>query len=261
MCASAVRAQGGPPFLANDPGTPGDANWEINLATMVTTSRNVSSYQVPQIDLNFGVGDRIQLTYEVPYVVQSATGESTQTGWANSYAGVKWRFLDQGEDGWQMSAFPQVETAGSARTRAAQIAVAGPRYFLPVEVTHKLGPFDVDFEVGYYFPGQGPSERILGLVVGRSVTERLELDAELYDDRASNNAPRATTFDLGGRYRLRPGLIALFMAGRSINGFEYGQPQFMAYVGVQILLSDYGRRFTDEKKGEGAAAAAPGGTR
>jgi len=60
--ATMVRSQAGPPFLTNDPGTPGNANWEINLASMQTLVCGMSSYQVPQIDVNFGVGDRIQLT-------------------------------------------------------------------------------------------------------------------------------------------------------------------------------------------------------
>jgi len=64
LSSGTARAQAGPPFLTNDPGTPGNANWEINLGSMQTIARGVSSYQVPQIDLNFGVGDRIQLTYE-----------------------------------------------------------------------------------------------------------------------------------------------------------------------------------------------------
>jgi hypothetical protein len=242
--ATTARAQAGPPFLTNDPGTPGNANWEINLASMQTLVRGVSSYQVPQIDLNFGVGDRIQLTYQVPYIVQTSAGESRQTGWGNGYPGVKWRFLDQGEDGWQMSVFPQAQTAGSRLAREKGIAEAGPRYLLPVEVTKKIGPLDVDVEVGYYVAGHGPHERILGLVVGRSVTDRLELDAELYDDRAHDAPPHSTTLDLGGRYKLHTGLIALFMAGRSLNGFGQGQPQFIGYFGVQVLLSNYGRTFT-----------------
>src|SRR5271156_390651 len=91
LCTSALlalgsgiaRAQAGPPFLTNDPGTPGNANWEINLGSMQTIARGVSSYQVPQIDLNFGVGDRIQLTYEVPYVFQSSAGQPLESGWGN----------------------------------------------------------------------------------------------------------------------------------------------------------------------------------
>jgi hypothetical protein len=241
-----VHAQAGPPFLTNDPGTPGNANWEINVASMQTISRGIASYQVPQIDLNFGLGDRIQLTYEIPYIVQTTSGGPVQTGWSNGYAGVKWRFLDQGEGGWQVSTFPQVESAGPPGSRAQGLAVAGPRYLLPMEVTKKFGDVDIDMEVGYYLPGNAPKERILGLVAGRSVTERLELDAEIYDDRVYDSAQHATTLDLGGRYRLRPGIIALFMAGRSVDGFDNGKPEFIGYFGVQILLSDYGRRFTSQ---------------
>jgi hypothetical protein len=243
---AASLAQAGPPFLTNDPGTPGNANWEINIASMQTTTRGNASYQVPQIDLNFGVGERIQLTYEVPYVIESNDGGPEHGGWGNGNPGIKWRFWDQGEGGWQASIFPQIETAGAALARQNGIAAAGPRYLLPVEITRKIGPLDVDAEVGYYALGHGPRERIIGLVAGRSVTERLEIDAELYDDRPDGAAPHSTTLGLGGRYHLRPGIIALFMAGRSVDGLSNGQPDYMGYFGVQILLSDYGRRFTAE---------------
>lgn len=241
-----IRAQAGPPFLTNDPGTPGNANWEINLGSMQTLARGVSSYQVPQIDLNFGLGDRVQLTYEIPYVLQASTGQPTQSGWGNGYPGIKWRFLDEGEEGWQLSAFPQIETAASQLARQKGIAAAGPRYLLPVEVAKKFGALDFDLEAGYYVAGHGPRERILGFVVGRPVIARLELDAEIYDDRASGSSLHSTTLDLGGRYKLRPGLIALFMAGRSVDGVSAGQPAFTGYLGVQILLSHYGSRLNSE---------------
>lgn len=246
LAAGAARAQAGPPFLTNDPGTPGSTNWEINVGSMQTIARGASSYQTPQLDLNFGVGDRVQLTYEVPYVLQASAGQPLRGGWGNGYPGVKWRFLDQGEDGWQMSTFPQMETAGSELARQKGIAAPGPRYLLPLEVSRKLGSLDLDFEAGYYVAGHGPRERIFGLVAGRPVTQRLELDAEIYDDRAYDAGPHSTTLDLGGRYRLHRGIIALFMAGRSIDGFGAGQPQFLGYVGVQVLLSNYGRRLTEE---------------
>jgi hypothetical protein len=241
--ARSAQGQAGPPFLTNDPGTPGNANWEINLASMQTITRGASSYQVPQIDLNFGLGDRIQLTFEIPYVLQSSSGGSLQSGWGNALPGIKWRFLDQGEDGWQMSTFPQIETSGSQLARQKGIAIAGPRYLLPFEVTKKVGSLDVDFEAGYYFPGNSPKERIFGFVVGRPVNDKLELDAEIYDDRVYGVSQHSTTLDIGGRYKLSTGIIALFMGGRSINGTSNGQPEFIGYLGVQILLSDYGRRF------------------
>ena len=242
----AAHAQAGPPFLTNDPGTPGDTNWEINLGSMQTIAHDVSSFQVPQLDLNFGLGDRLQLTYEIPYVLQTSGGESTQSGWSNGYVGIKWRFLDQGENGWRLSAFPQIQAAASVHAQHAGIAAPGPRYLLPVEIARKVGAFDVDLEAGCYVGWHGPKERILGLVVGRAVTERLEVAAELYDDRADGTFPRSTTLDLGGRYKLARGVIALFMAGRSVNGLADGQPEFMGYFGIQILLSNYGRAIASD---------------
>lgn len=242
----AVHAQAGPPYLSNDPGTPGNGNWEINLAAVPTTTHNGSSLQLPQIDMNFGVGDRIQLTYEVPYVLSMANGAPTQSGWGNAYPGVKWRFVDQGENGWQVSTFPQLESGLSAGAQARGLGAPGPRYLLPLEAAHKVGPLDVDAEVGYYVPVHGPRERILGLVVGHTFSSKLELDAELYDDRAVNALPRQTTLDIGGRFPLHRGVIALFMAGRSVGGIGAGQPEFMGYFGVQILLSHYGLELNGE---------------
>jgi hypothetical protein len=234
----AGMAQAGPPFLSNDPGTPGNANWEINIAAAQTVERGGASYQLPQIDLNYGIGDRIQLTYEVPYVLETADNRSNHSGWSNAYPGVKWRFIDQGEGGWQVSLFPQVETGSTLSAQQRGIGSPGPRLLLPVEAATKLGVVDVDFEAGYYFPKRGPREEIFGLVAGHTFSERFDLAAELYRDRSLGPASAATTtLDLGGRYRIKRGLIALFMAGRGVGT----EPQFTGYFGVQILLSDYGR--------------------
>jgi hypothetical protein len=248
FCADVALAQAGPPFLTNDPGTPGNANWEINLGSMQTIVRGASAYQLPQIDLNFGLGDRIQLSYEIPYVFQQSSGQPGQTGWTNAYPGIKWRFLDHGDDGLQMSFFPQAEMNGTDHSRQVGIAVAGPRYLLPLEASRKVGPVYLDVEVGYYLPGNGPKERIMGLVAGRPVNERLELDAEIYDDRAFGVPMHTTTLDIGGRYKFTPSFIALFMAGRSVGGIAGGQPEFIGYVGLQILLGDYGRSLSKAPK-------------
>jgi len=57
-------AQGGPPYYTNDPGTPGNHNWEINLGYMPFLYTNQSLIHTPDVDINYGLGDRIQLTFE-----------------------------------------------------------------------------------------------------------------------------------------------------------------------------------------------------
>jgi hypothetical protein len=113
--AFSARAQGGPPLLTNDPGTPGNGNWEINIGVMPVLRHDANQYQLPQLD----------------------------------------------------------------------------------------------------------------------------------NDRAMGSLPHDTTFDGGGRYRLGKGFILLFMAGRSFSSNTSGQPNFLGYLGVQVLLKNYGRHLQD----------------
>src|SRR5215470_14934711 len=66
----ASLAQGGPPMITDDPGTPGPGNWEINIAATAAHWGRIVEGEWPLLDLNYGVGSRIQLKYEVPWVTQ-----------------------------------------------------------------------------------------------------------------------------------------------------------------------------------------------
>ena len=108
LAAASAFAQGGPPFYTNDPGTPGNLNWEINLGYMPFFYSNQSVSHVPDVDINFGLGDRIQLTYESAWLRVQDPSSATKFGLNQSNFGVKWRFLDHGEDSLNISIFPQV---------------------------------------------------------------------------------------------------------------------------------------------------------
>jgi hypothetical protein len=49
--ASVGHAQGGPPYLTDDPGTPGPRRWEINLASTLDRRPNEYLVQIPDIDI------------------------------------------------------------------------------------------------------------------------------------------------------------------------------------------------------------------
>jgi len=239
------RAQGGPPLITNDPGTPGAKNWEINLAVMPVLAQHQRDIQVPQLDFNYGVGPAIQLTFEVPYVLQTVP-QPFRNGWSNSYPGVKWRFIDN-KKGWNVSIFPQMEFKGTAGAIKSGIAQSGTRFLMPMEIQRNVGPLELDFEAGYYFPIHGHEERIIGFAAGHNFTKKAELIGEVYNDRAMGTLPHDTTWDLGGRYGFHKGLIFLFMAGRSFSGNTSGQPNFLAYIGVQILLEKNGLALHSEE--------------
>ena len=96
LAAASAFAQGGPPYYTNDPGTPGHLNWEINLAYMPFFYSNQSVSHIPDVDINFGVGDRIQLTYENAWLRVQHPVSPMKFGLGESNPGVKWRFYGDG---------------------------------------------------------------------------------------------------------------------------------------------------------------------
>src|ERR1700722_12967106 len=79
-----TNAVGGPPLLTDDPDTPGPNHWEINLAITSEETANESRFEAPLLDLNYGVGEHIELEYELPLVVLNARNEGTCAGFGNS---------------------------------------------------------------------------------------------------------------------------------------------------------------------------------
>ncbi len=51
-------------MITDDPETPGNGKWENDLAIIFGHRPNETSIDVPEIDLNYGVGKHIQLTLQ-----------------------------------------------------------------------------------------------------------------------------------------------------------------------------------------------------
>jgi hypothetical protein len=233
-------AQGGPPFVGDDPGTPGDGNWEINVAAYTERHPTERLYNAPILDMNYGWGPRIQLKYQVPYLVDGTDGGPTRSGLGKSLAGVKWRFYDSGtEDGLQISTYPQLEFNNPTASLERGLVDYGTRFYLPIEFSKKVGPFQVNPEFGYWFASSRGAAWATGVVVLREVDKRLELAGELYNTANTNGSNHWNTYDAGGRYKLNEHFILLFMAGSSFHesGLPSGQPQFFGYLGMQFLFS------------------------
>jgi hypothetical protein len=229
-------AQGGPPLLTDDPGTPGNNNWEINVAYTQDRRADGNTYDVPILDMNYGVGDRIQLKFQIPYLFSSSNGGHLAGGLGNSLAGVKWRFYQNERKGWNVSAYPQLELNNPTDSLRRGLVDRGPNFLLPVEITKTLGPLELNLEAGYWFSQHLSDGHILGFAVGHQATKKLEVLSEVYDFGEVGAANRDDTFDFGGRYEFHRGMLFIFMAGRSFLGPLSGQSHFIGYFGVQFQI-------------------------
>ena len=238
----ALLAQGGPPLLTDDPGTPGRNNWEINLGYAIDRQPGDNAYETPILDMNYGWGDRVQLKYEMPYIYSSIGNGPLISGPGDSKVGVKIRFFQDNKLDLNISTYPQLEVNNTQNSVRRGLVYNGPLFLLPLEVTKRVGPVDVDLEVGHWFTQQ-QGYWISGLALGHQATRRLEVLGELYSNSAPVG-PRDNTFDFGGRYRLNRNALFIFMAGRSFSPPSSGESQFIGYFGMQLQL---GRHLRDEE--------------
>ena len=155
-----------------------------------------------------------------------------------------------------VSTYPQIFLDNPTRSVPRGLVAPGPSFFLPLEVNARVGPLRLNGEVGYNFGNHAvPQSWSRGLLVGHEFTDRTEAYAELYDIQDANRIAagrgvgqfatgvpkqRETTLGLGGRQALNKDktLNLLLMGGRSFQAVSVsnGQPSWIAYVGVQVLL-------------------------
>ena len=264
LFATLAHAQGGPPFITDDPATPGNHNWEVNIGFIADHNPAHASYQVPDFDINYGWGDRIQLKYEIPIAAATDEHNTTHAGLGESLLGVKWCIYEHYRHGtdknaksdenmnFSLGTYPQVSLNNPTRSVRRGIVEPGPQYYLPVEFTARAGPLQFNGEYGHWFGNRNVPDRWgRGLIVGHEFNERLELYGEIYDLQDANRidgAPkqRVLTADIGGRQSLiKSGkLRLLFMGGRSIQKVtrQNSQPNWIAYLGVQILIGNHGEK-------------------
>src|SRR5580700_3469567 len=135
---SVTLGQGGPPLIGDDPGTPGNRHWEINVSYQYFQSPGSASMDIPLLDLNYGLGDHIELSYEGGPLIGETNG-NWQTGYDNSQLGLKWRFLDQDKSGVDMSVYPQWDFNTTHSLAQTGLVESGNGAFLPMEIAKTIG--------------------------------------------------------------------------------------------------------------------------
>jgi hypothetical protein len=227
-----VVAQAGPPMATDDPGTPGDGHLEINFAALATRASDGADYELPLIDVNYGVGDRIQLKLETPYQINTHGGRRSGVG--SGLAGVKWRFLDDGDDGWKVSTYPQTEfNYPKLSSTRNGLAGRGVSYFLPIEVQRDFGKFEFGVEGGRWLR-PGDDSWAAGVVVGTQISDEWEVMTEVHDERLITAARDELLVNVGTRVKLSQHFNLLLSAGRDVHNSIDQPANLLLYVGLQL---------------------------
>jgi len=174
---------GSPPMQTDDTDTPGPNNWEVNIVASGAVSGSEHRIEAPTLDVNYGVGESVQLTYELPYVFlkersdsMSAPEYSSASGIGDSKFGVKYRFYDNDESGLSFAIYPQIEfrTPGASR----RISEGSTELILPILMTREFEHASISANAGVEL-SDGDRRYFASFGAGRRLSDHVALLAEI----------------------------------------------------------------------------------
>jgi hypothetical protein len=226
--------QGGPPMITDDPGTPGTGKWENNFAIAFEHRPNETSIDVPAIDLNYGIGDHIQLTLQTAPVLLKRSGHGAIGGLGGTEAALKWRFFDQVTSGFDVSMFPRVIfNVGQSSVRRG-LTEDGTHFQIPFQAAKTFGRLQLDAEFGPRASTVGRSEWLSGIVCGFDLTKPTMLMAELHDESRMNFSRDVLTLNFGLRHEFTENYILIVSMGHEFRSPDQSTA-LIGYFGTQFV--------------------------
>jgi hypothetical protein len=226
--------QGGPPTITDDPGTPGNGKWENNLAIAFDNRPNETLIELPAIDLNYGLGDYVQLTLQTAPILLKRSGHGLIGGIGGTEAAVKWRFLNEATSGLDMSMFPRVIFNVAQSSVRRGLAEEGTRFQIPFQAAKAFGRVHLDAEFGPRASTVGRSEWLYGVVCGFDVYKQTMLMTELHDESRMNFSRHVLTLNVGLRHEFTENYILIVSMGHELRSPD--EPTaIIGYFGMQFV--------------------------
>jgi hypothetical protein len=175
---------GSPPMQTDDTDTPGPNNWEVNFVVDGDFAGEERRIEAPLLDVNYGIGDSLQLAYEVPYAfvrepqptMSGPSGSLDVNGIGDSIFGAKYRFYDNKDTGLSFALYPQIEF----RTPGANRSVSEDRteVIIPILMTREFKLVSISANAGVEL-SSGERRYFAGFGVGKRLTENMTMMAEI----------------------------------------------------------------------------------
>lgn len=203
----ATPALAGPPYLTDDPEPTETGHWEDYLYVEGARTAGQPFTPISGIEVNYGAFEDTQLTLSVPINPNPGPG-GIGVVWAPLGMGVKYRFIEEDEDGWrpQVAFFPSVSIPIGPANSGAPVTE-----LFPIWMQKSIGNWTV-FGGGGYSNNPGPGNRNFanyGIGLQNQLTNDFALGAELFgagkdsaDDRSTAAIGVAALYDFNDLWHL-----------------------------------------------------------
>jgi hypothetical protein len=233
----AGNLEAGNPLQTNDPETPGQNGWEVNLLQSMRFTRAAFGQALPLLNINYGHQENDQWKISIPVIELDPHPGGRHWGIGDIQLGWKYRFLEEADYGIQASIYPQPLLP----TGQEDLGLGNGRVelFLPLSV----GKHFLDDKLFVYgeaahnvvFEDVLRDSWFFGIAAEWQITEKIELVGELADLVVPDaTGPDDPFFNLGFNYQFSKHVALQTAFGRSLGNETDGRSYFSSYVGLHI---------------------------
>jgi hypothetical protein len=237
---------GSPPMVIDDTDTPGPGEWEVNIVFAGDLSTDSDTYESPLVDINYGVGETVQLKYEVPYaftrnvLVNEAGNKETvrARGVADSTVGVKYRFYDNDETNLSLAVYPQIEfrSPGARSTENGGVADGATTWILPLQLTKDFAHASITANAGVEKSTDDRHASLsAGFGAGTRLTNTLAILGEVVGKNLGSAGERRILLDVGLRTKISEKQAFVSALGLDLHAGD-GQRHHYITVGYQRFI-------------------------
>ena len=229
LIAGVTPSLAGPPFFTDDPEPVELRHNEFYVFGTLDHADGARAITGPAIEYNRGIAPNTQFHIVLPMAWNVPAQGATATGIGDIEVGIKYRFVDIEDDGFQLGVFPMVELGtGSARRGLGN---GRTWYRLPLWVQKSVGAWTFDGGGGWIVnPAPGMYDASFGgALVQYSFNPRWTLGVEVFRQNAlAADEPGYTLLNMGGYLNFSQHFSLLFSAGGSVAGARHT----VAYLGL-----------------------------
>jgi hypothetical protein len=184
-------ALAGPPYITDDPEPTDTGHWENYLFVEGARTAGQRFTPIAGVEINYGAAENTQLTMSLPLNTNPGPG-GIGVVWAPLGMGVKYRFIEEDDDGWrpQVAFFPSVAIPVGPANAGAPVTE-----LLPIWMQKSFGDWTM-FGGGGYTNNPGPGNRGFvnyGIALQNQVTKQLGLGVEIFGAGKDSIADHPTT--------------------------------------------------------------------